>query len=410
MDLNFINTFCQRLNLRLQPVVLVLSVLYVVLMALVFLSRPAHGDEFIFIGDLQFVMDNGFWAASASQVSLPQMLLAYPLALLFSPLVALRTINVLIMLFLLYYIVRIRKLNTDVVIYFLFYFGTAHFFFSGISDVLFIAGMVVFFTETMLYLDDTKDSNLNWGFLGLIVAFFTREIVLFYLLAVILGCYLVYSTGWRPRLKKSIPHLFLITFFVVLNIPGMLRNGKLSYDDRVPETVKNANMWQLRYLSRIMIDQGFIADYTYADWDEVLYYMEENGQQSLPSDALGTLVTNPELTIIEFFQNLADSVFFSVHAIGFMMLFCFFYFMRGYFFGNEGLFGLFVPMSFAFVMILVSLIAISFIESRWYASILLPVTIFFSEQARREKYSHSFLTANFATLCLMMLYGMFILQ
>lgn len=407
MDLNYVNTFSQRLNVHLRPTVFVFSVLYFLLAAVRFIGSPVEGDEFIFISDLQFVRQHGFWAASAHPVSLPYMLFVYPLSCVLSPIVALRVLSICVIAFLLYYVLKIRKLNTDVIIYFLFYFGTANFFFKGLNDVVFIAGMVVFFIETMLYLDDKKNCNLEFGLLGLAIAFFTRGIVLLYSVPILIGCYLIFRSGWRPNLKKFIPVFLFTALLLTLNIPGIQQNEKLSYENKVPRSVKNANWIQLQYLAQLQVNQGAIPNYSYPTWAEVDEYLEVNGQESLPSTTLGSLAMDPELTIIEFFKDLADSIVFSTRLIGFMLFFCFFYFFRGYILRNESWDQLFIPGSLILILGIVSFLIISFIEPRWYASILLPATVFFAEQAPKEKYSHSLLTANFSVLCLLMLYGMF---
>ncbi|RYG43527.1 MAG: hypothetical protein EOO01_21175 [Chitinophagaceae bacterium] len=407
MILDSLNHLAWRMNRKIEWAFFILAAVYFIGAMIIFLPRPASGDELVFISDLDYTFKHGFWAASRYQVSLPYMLLVYPFATFLEPIVALRLVNLLLTAFLFLYIIKISKQRIDVLFYSLFFIATANFFFAGVNDVLFITGMVLFLSETMLHLDRGENTHSGLGLFGLVIAIFTRQLYLLYLIPILVGLFYLLNYYWRPSRTWLVICGLTLAFFVYLNIPSIETNHKLSYDNKVPPPYISANWQQLQYLAQLEVNAGDRPNYTHPSWEDVDSYLNMNGDYSLPDNTFDALTMDPILTFTEFFKDLGDSLFFSTRGIGLMLWFALFFGVRGILSTHSYGFELLIPFTLVWVMCLVSFIIISFIEARWYAAILLTVCMFFSRRAREEKYSHLLLAANYSGLLIMTIYGMY---
>ena len=89
------------------------SIAYLFIAIFYFMSLPTGGDEFLFLSDLQLIKDLGWFDAIAKNVSIPYMLLAYPLSLIFPDFVALKVVNLLLLVLLFVYFNYDRKTYTN---------------------------------------------------------------------------------------------------------------------------------------------------------------------------------------------------------------------------------------------------------------------------------------------------------
>ncbi len=139
---------------KIKPYVLwvfrITMVLYTFVSGYFFLTRTAgHGDEDLFISNLSLIQSSGWNTAIIEGISIPYMLLSYFPAQLFDPHIALRLINVLLLLALIGYIYYFQKVKKiDFYLMLLFFVSTVGYLYAGINDALFIVSALIFFAET----------------------------------------------------------------------------------------------------------------------------------------------------------------------------------------------------------------------------------------------------------------------
>ena len=112
-----------------------------------FFSNPkGSGDELLFLNDLNYINENGWYQAISKKIGLSYLILVYPFTFLFENYIALRIVNVLLFGLLSFYLIKYGKIKNPI-FYFLFLFYSSNgWFILGTNDCLFIVCLVIFFS------------------------------------------------------------------------------------------------------------------------------------------------------------------------------------------------------------------------------------------------------------------------
>lgn len=332
------NKLFNRFPKQLSMIFGCLSVAYFLFSFIYFIQKPAAGDEPVFIADLDLIRTSGWIAAIENQISIPFMLLAYPFSLFLQTFHALQVANIIVLIAIFGYFLKIAKVKNKAFYFYLtFYLATVHFFFSAINDPLFILGLVVFFTEVFYFLEKDKMNNEAVAFSGLVLAFFTCALTVVYLPAILLSFFLLYRKGFRFSKQIRVP-ILLTVVFLGINLPSLLKDHKLSYDNKKPPEGIGVNWTQRQYLAQMLVNEGKIKNNSHPSWEETKAYVEKNGPDSLPDSMMGAVFHDPQMTAKECVKDFSSSIIFGFRQLGLMILFPF------YFVANE----LFVRRRFSF--------------------------------------------------------------
>lgn len=394
--------------LKYLPVVFAfLAVVYFLVSFGFFATRPPGGDEFIFMNDLDIVAANGWVAGIEHRISIPYMLLAYPFSFFMETIWALRVVNILILIVLFLYFLKVVQVeNKSFYFYLLFYIASVNFFFSGVNDPLFIAGMVIFFTEVFCFVEKGKMNNRSIAFAALVVSFFTRELILIYLPAVLLSFFVLWKNGFHWSKRMILP-LALLVFFMLLNIPSVVKNHKLSYDNKQPPEGSGVNWNQRQYLAQLLVNEGKIKNFSHPSWEETKAYLDKNGPDSLPSDMISGMTHDIGLTITEFFKDFFYSLILGFRQLGLLIFFPFYFVVSEVFVKRKWSNSLYLPTIFIMITAAFSLIIISFMELRWLASLFIPLIVFYTYYSEKIKYQTLLISCNYLILSAFSIYGLY---
>lgn len=389
-----------------------IAILYVFVSVYYFMNLPSGGgDESLFISDLQLIKNMGWHGAIVKNISIPYMLLVYPLSFIMEEYIALRMINIglVLLLFLyFYYIDKIRSKSTYY--YLLFFISTVGYFYFGTNDCLFFVSLIVFFNEVNNTVID-KNKNYNLALTALIIAFFTRQLFLVYFPIIILGIYILHKSGFRITTKSLVP-LTVFIVFIFLNFPSIEQNGTLSFDKKEPPKELGVTWSQRQYLAQLMVNKGQLENGQHPSWEDTKKYLEKNGKKSLPDGILNGITLDYKLTITEFFKDFAYSMIYSSRSLGLMLFFTLLYWFKGI---KNNLnppnikFELkyFVPFATLIMVMIFSFIIISNVELRWLSPVFVMTIVYYSELEQDGKFSKYFIHVNYIILCLLSVYGIF---
>jgi hypothetical protein len=382
-----------------------ITLAYLIVGAYYFISLPTGGgDETLFVSDLQLIKNVGWQEAIVKNISIPYMLLAYPLSLVMENYVALRLVNIVLFLVLLGYFYYVSNLKTKTFyFYILFYISTVGYFYLGTNDSLFFVGLIVFFNEVNNAAND-KNKNFNLALSAIIVAFFTRQLFLVYLPIIFIGLYILYKSGSKFSIKSFIP-LGIFVLFILLNIPSIEKNGSLSFDRKSPPQGLGVSWSQRQYLAQLMVNDGEMANGQHPSWEVTKQYLDKNGKESLPDGILNGITYNYQLTIKEFFKDFASSMAYSFRSLGFMLLFTLLYWFKGITTNKKMKLNYFVPFATLTMLMVFSFIIISYVELRWLMPVFIMTIVYYSQIENQNKISKYFILANYLILCLFSVYG-----
>lgn len=369
-----------------------------------FMSLPAGGDETLFLSDLQLINNIGWYDAVAKNVSIPYLILAYPLSYFLGDFVALKTINILLIALLFVYFYYIKNIRSKALYsYLLFFVSTVGYFFFGTNDCLFFVSLIIFFNEVNCAVSSNK-VNFNLAFSALIIAFFTRELFLIYLPIVFIGSYILYQSGCRFT-KKTFYPLGIFTLLMLLNIPSLQKNGSLSFDRKLPPEGLGVSWSQRQYLAQLMVNSGELTNFQHPSWEQTKVYLEKNGKKSLPNGILKSIAFDWQLTIKEFFKDFGYSILFSFRSLGLMMLITLGYWLRK----ENNKLGVinFVPFSTLLMLLIFSFIIISYVELRWLSAVFVMTIVCYSDLEYQKSISKYFIFTNYIIVWLFSIYGVF---
>lgn len=380
--------------------------LFCVLMGYYHLSKPAgFGDEIVFIENLNLIKTQGWRMAIEEGIGLTYMLLAYPLSLITSDHIALRGVNVLLMIGFSWYLYKYGGIRNKLFFYYFAFVCTFGFFLRGINDALFIVAMLIFFIECYKLLERRKPASpaLMWS--GLIVAFFTRELVYLYLPIIFVAIILLTRSRVGLFRKAYIPGL-LLAMLIGLNLPSLLKNNRLCYDNKMPPKNVQSTWPQRQYLAQLLVNQGKLRDLSHPSWSQTDAYLKQHGPQSLPETTGKSIIFDPKLTVVEFFKDFASSVLLSLRQTSAMLLFVLGYLLFAVFKRRLDQ-NLFLPLVTFYIVAIFSLVIISYVETRWLLVAYLLAILYYADLETDKKISRYIAMGNHLLLIAVMLYGSF---
>ncbi len=384
----------------------VLVLFFAVISLIAFLRLPpGNGDESVFIRDLILLKDSGYSEAVRESISIPYIFLAYPFSLLMTEYLSLRLVNIIISIGLVCYLLFGRKIRAmNFWNAYIFFFSTVGYFYFGTNDLLFFAGIIIFLTEAYFFFEEGKMRFPVLAFTGLIISFFTRSLILVYLPLIILTFVLLFAGKYRFKKKLIIPGIILM-LLLVLNIPSLVENSKLSYDDKRPP---NGFTWtQRQYLAQLLVNEGIIPNNNHPSWEEVGIYLKENGVESLPRTMPESLFFDLRLTLKEFIKDSFTTIVFSFRqiALGLILPIVLLLFPKGTYSFKSNLFTL---ICMAYVILTFSFIIISFVELRWLCPVFVLSIVHYGTVTSSDfKYKDFITNLNNIMIILMMGYSFF---
>lgn len=381
----------------------ILTLLFLVLMCKYHMSSPeGSGDESLFISDLNMVKSQGWIPAIEKSIALTYLVLAYPFSYILPTYLALRLTNVLILGLLFVYFYKFGAIKNKLFYFYFLFLCSFGFFLAGTNDNLFIVSMLVYFNEVYKALENKK-ANIPLLWSMLLIAFFTRELVYIYLPLVPFSIYLMRKKKVNLLDRWYIPTSVLL-FLVVINLPSLQKNHRLSYDDKKPGPGIESTWAQRQYLAQLMVNQGTLANLNHPTWTQTDAYLKEHGPNSLPKTTGAGIFFDLKLTFLEFFKDFAYCLFVSIRQTGFMLISVFIYLLYSIY-QKRNWSDLFVPISSLFVISVFSFIIISYVEPRWIMVAFLLGILYYSHLEQEKKLPKILLVANHFVLILIIFYG-----
>lgn len=366
------------------------------------------GDENIFIRDLDFINLFGWSKAIQKGISIPHAILVYPLTLMFQSFVALRFLNLILITIFVYYIYKNFN-NKYLWVYFIFFLGNGGGVFLGTNDTLFQISLCIFFLE-VLKLVYYNDINYNLAFSSLLIAFFTREMIITYLPALVVSFAVIIKHEDSFKFKKFTFPIFTLIVLMALNIPSLLTNHCLSFDNKTPPKHLNANWVERQYLSQLEVNNGNLENYTHVTWEDVEKYKAEFGENSLPKSVLSALTFDIELTVKEFFKDFLYMLKASIRQSGFILIFLFLVLFYSIFCRELSWENVYAALILFVSFLVFSLIVISYIEMRWLVSVIFVAIVSFSSIQTKlfvKDHFNLFFKINYLLIFVLCFYGTF---
>lgn len=361
----------------------IIALISFLLKAVFLFTRPVGaGDEGIFLDEFNYLQLHGWHDAIAHKTPLTFFILVYPLTLLLSTHHAFFITNCLLFLFLTGYLYKRNVFQQPLSLLYYLFFCESGWFIIGTNDPLFIVAIVVFFYESYLLLSGDSSAKLSIALSGLIIAFFTRELILIYIPLALLTLFLFFKKGKLHGKGLVIPGiLFLLLCY--LNIPSFKQNKGISYDDKTPDAAIQSTWPQRQYLAQLLVNEGKLPNHQHPSFEETDAYLKKNGPQSLPKTVAESITFDIELTVKEFFKDFAESLFYSMRNSGLIVLFVCFYFIQRLL--KRDFKNLYLPVVIIATIAIFSFIIISYVEGRWLVPAFLLSLLFFTSSFTAEK-------------------------
>ena len=395
-----------KFEIVIKNIFLIIVFFYFLISSFYFLQVLPGGDETLFISDLEMIKSKGWFVAIEKNISIPYMILVYPIALFVKNYIALRIVSVLLLILLgIYFYKRKSEFSIRLYGYFLFLISTVGYFFFGTNDGLFFIGLIVFIHEVYL-LQKNKNWNGTLALVALIIAFFTRALVVVYAPVILICLYVIFKEKGLRTIKVTYPLIFL-SLFLVLNIPSFLSKGGLSYDLKSPPSSINVTWGQRQYLAQLLVNKGELANYNHPSWEQTRIYLENNGEESLPKGVFEGLFFDIELTIKEFFKDLISSIFLGFRQLGIMLFIPVFFLAKDIYKNRKISLSMLLPISLVLMIGIFSLIIISYVELRWLAPFFVLSIVYFSDLQKNNLLKNHVVIANYIILISMSFYGMY---
>lgn len=390
---------------RILKLVFIITVLfYVVFTAIYIINIPiGKGDEQLFINDLNLIDSQGWIAAIKKNISIPYMLLAYPLTFLFKKYIALRITSLFLTFGLGVYFWKRNNPSVFFFISFLFYLFSTIFFFYGTNDALFSVSITIFLNEVFL-LNKNKSFNSNIAFIALIVAFFTRVLTFVYLPILLLAFFVIYKQRNQISLKFLYPLLVMIVLLII-NIPSLKENGKLSYDLKSPPKSVEVTWIQRQYLSQILVNKGELKNGKHPTWRETQNYININGEKSLPKGISESLYFDIKMTIKEFFKDLLYASISTFRQLGFIFILIVLLPLMSFLKTKKFEYNMFIPVSLIIMLSVFSLIIISNVELRWLAPVFVMALIWYFDLEENKMIPGKLVIINYSIFIALAGYG-----
>lgn len=373
-------------------------------------SGTAGGDEFNFIADLNLIQISGWIDAIKKNISIPYLLLAYPFSIFFPNFIALRLVNVLLLIGFILYLKWSTFENklSDYFYYMLFYIGAVGFFYLGTNDSLFSLSLAVFLIE--VYKSSYgRRYNFNIAFFALILSAFTRQLFIVYIPVVIFGVFIFLKTSnIKDKISKyTLFPGFLLILLLALNMPSLIKNGSLSYDQKPPPSGVISTWSQRQYLAQLKVNQGELKFHSHPTWKETDAYLREHGENSLPKNFFDGVIHDLSVTFKEFFKDLSWVTIYHTRIVSLMLVFVILYSAIHFFYTPKLTLTYFVPISVITMMLVFSFIIISYVELRWLAPIFILSIVVFGDLEKNRKMPKILSYINIYCLLFLTAYGLY---
>lgn len=363
------------------------------------------GDEALFISDLNLIKNNGWMYAIESKISIPYMILVYPFSFLFEDFIALRLVNFILFGFLILYFVK-KKIVEDNLFYFiLLFFSSTGWYLIGTNDVLFTIAFIIFFCETYIILQDRSNRSNSMFWSSLLIAFFTRELFLIFLPAVIISFFLIIKKKHNLFRKLFVPIILLISL-IFINLPSIIKNKSLSYDNKLPPKGIHSTWAQRQYLAQLLVNAGKLENHQHPSFKETDAYLKKHGDNSLPKTVTETILFDVKLTIIEFFKDFSEVLFYSIRATGLIILLSLLHLFLSLF-RKKIDYHLYIPLILFITIALISLIIISYVEARWLVPVYIMALLYYSNNIKKINLFNKTFLANIILTSLVMIFGIY---
>lgn len=363
------------------------------------------GDEALFLSDLDLIKNNGWVYAIGNKISIPYMILVYPFSFLFEDFIALRLVNFILFGFLFLYFVKKKIVEDGLFYYILLFFSSTGWYLIGTNDVLFTIAFIVFFCETYLLLQDKSSGSNSMFWSSLLVAFFTRELFLIFLPAVFISFFLIYKKKHNLFRKLFVP-IFLFVLLLFINVPSLVKNKSLSYDNKVPPKGIHSTWGQRQYLAQLLVNAGKLENHQHPSFKETDAYLKAHGDDSLPKTVVATMLFDVKLTVTEFFKDFAEVLFYSVRATGLIILLTLLHLLLSLF-RRKIDYDLYIPLILFVTIALISLIIISYVEARWLVPVYIMALLYYSNNIKKITLFQKTFIANLLLTSFVMLFGIY---
>lgn len=363
------------------------------------------GDEALFLSDLDLIKNNGWVYAIGNKISIPYMILVYPFSFLFEDFIALRLVNFILFGFLFLYFVKKKIVEDGLFYYILLFFSSTGWYLIGTNDVLFTIAFIVFFCETYLLLQDKSSGSNSMFWSSLLVAFFTRELFLIFLPAVFISFFLIYKKKHNLFRKLFVP-IFLFVLLLFINVPSLVKNKSLSYDNKVPPKGIHSTWGQRQYLAQLLVNAGKLENHQHPSFKETDAYLKAHGDDSLPKTVVATMLFDVKLTVTEFFKDFAEVLFYSVRATGLIILLTLLHLLLSLY-RRKIDYDLYIPLILFVTIALISLIIISYVEARWLVPVYIMALLYYSNNIKKITLFQKTFIANLLLTSFVMLFGIY---
>jgi hypothetical protein len=364
------------------------------------------GDEWHFINDLKIINEQGWIFAIEKKISIPYMILVYPFSFILPQVAVYRFVNLLLFIGLVIYFYKMGEIKNKLFyFYFLFYSATC-WYVTGTNDVVFVVFSIIFFNEVYKIIEQRENYSVSLLLSSLIIVIFTRELYIVFLPVILLSVFLLFKVkvNWLHKIKYP---LTIFLFFLIINIPSVVKNHSFSYDFKeVPADVKST--WtQRQYLAQLLVNEGKLADKQHPTWEETDNYLKKNGVNSLPNSQFKSIFFDFGQTCIEFFKNYKDLIQDSVRQEGIILIvvLCYlFYFLLK---NKKLVLNLYLPLIIFVMCSVFAFIIFSYIETRWLIAIFIMALIYYSDLEYYNKLSRKILIFNNFLICAIVVYGFY---
>jgi hypothetical protein len=329
--------------------------------------------------------------------------LAYPLSFILSDYLALRMVNVLLLLTLFIYFYKWGEIKNKLFYYYLLFICGFGFFLSGTNDTLFIVSMIIFFNEVYKVLENKEKTKATLLWCALIIAFFTRELIYIYIPLLLLSFFLLRNKNLNLSHKWYIP-VGLLIFFVAINLPSLQVKQRFSYDDKKPDSSVKSTWGQRQYLAQLLVNEGKLADQKHQSWEETDAYLLEHGENSLPKTTAEGIMFDFKLTLKEFVKDFTSTVILSIRQTGMIFIFVIAYLLFAIF-QRKITPNLFLPFVSLFLVATFSFIVISYVETRWLIAAYILTMLYYSDLEFDKKLPKWIPLLNQMLLILVICYG-----
>lgn len=398
--LTFSNQIINRLIINYS---LALSILYLIIRIIdnVFLCMHGIGDEWFFIKDLNFYLDNGYYLSVLNGFSIPTTLISSWIYYLTGDIsLSLRLTNTFIVFLLILYLFNREGLveaefKQFFTIIFFMLIGTMGGMFSGTNDSIFNGSLVIIFSELYLYFKNHRLNNIMMV-IAITLCILSRPLFLIYLPITFLALFIfhLYRYGKiNQSIINSISFNFSISLILVVlfNYPRIIEpnysNGQgnhltqvlfFSYSDKSGTYKTNDpdfNWAQWHFYSQMISNQN--GRYLFAPlvkWHEVKEYKNNNTGHILPNSYQEYLINHTLSVIKRFPFSIIEIFLMSVRYLGFL-LFLIPIWLYLKIKNKEDGSSIFLSILILLTIFALALICPRVVENRWLASVYVMVLI-----------------------------------